>query len=300
MLLLLTSSSTKSLPKERVLQEIKKKFLKMKVKSEIRSLRDLEFYFEKNKTEILLKGKSIESYNLIYFRSAAIFRNAAFVLANTAKRKGIFFVDKFRLNVNSRGKLVQMFLFSLNNILIPRTYYSPEYDEKKIRSAVSFLRMPIIVKAARLGGGKAVYLAKSIDQIKHILKKNPRMEIILQEFIPNDLEYRIMVLGGKAAVAEFKVRTQKKEFRNNAAVGAKEIFINIKDVPRSLKETCVRAAKIMDIQVAGVDAIEGKDGKHYLTEVNSAPGLSLDVEGSYELEELVKYLARCKKSSNSL
>ena len=50
------------------------------------------------------------------------------------------------------------------------------------------------------------------------------------------------------------------------------------------------AAKIMNVQVAGVDVVTALSGKNYILEVNPAPGLSIDVKGSYELDELSNYL----------
>jgi ribosomal protein S6--L-glutamate ligase len=298
MLLILTNKKTEPVSKERVTEEIRKGLIRQKIKVEVRKLRDLEVFMGKKGTRVLIKKRPLKIYDMVYFRKVAGLTNAVYIIAETARRNNIYFIDKFRSRTNTRGKLVQMFQFSLHGLSIPKTYYSPEYDEGKIRSAIAFLKMPTIVKATHLGGGKMIYLAKNKAELKRILSKHAETEMILQEFIPNDLEYRIMVFENKASVAEKKIRVNKKEFRSNSRFGTKEIFINMDEVPQDLKKISARASQIMDIQVAGVDIIKGNNGKYYLTEINTAPGLSLDVEESNELEELVKYLTQCAKKTS--
>ena len=144
MLLILTNKKSGSVSKERVTQEIKKGLAEQKIKSEIRRINDAEFFLEKNCVRVLLKNKPLEKYNMIYFRKASGLPNASFIISEMARRTGIHFIDRFRAHTNIRGKLIQMFLFALNSMPIPKTYYTPEYTDGKIRSAVAFLKTPTI------------------------------------------------------------------------------------------------------------------------------------------------------------
>ena len=193
--------------------------------AELASLEDIEILISHKKINVLVKGKLITNYKGIFFRKVGNYRNLAFIIANFAKKKGIAFIDRFHFLINNRGKLIQMFLLAMNHLPIPKTYHSISYDDKKIKKAISFLKLPIVVKATNLGGGKIVYLAENKKELKRILSKHHEMELILQEFIKNNFDYRMMILEDKAAVAEKRIRTKKGEFRNNASLGGKEIFI---------------------------------------------------------------------------
>ena len=280
---------------ERTLALIVRGLRKNGLPAEIVNLEDIEIFLEKGKTRVLIGKKSILDYKMIYFRKVGTCRNVAFILSNLAKKRNIPFLDQFYPYTSTRGKLIQMFLLASRKLPIPKTYHSLVYNNKKIKNATSYLKLPLVVKATNFGGGRMVYLVKNKKEIKRIIKKHPDTEFILQEFIKNNFDYRIMVLGGTASVAEKRIRTRKKEFRNNACVGGKEIFLDVKDIPRKIIDLAIQAAKVTDVQIAGVDIVRDPHGKDYIFEVNPAPSLSLNVEGSYELDELVKYLTKCAK-----
>lgn len=263
----------------------------------ILSMEDVEFFLEKGKSKAVIGEKSILDCKMIYFRKTGNHRNIAFMISNMAKTEGIPFLDRFYPKTSVRGKLIQMFMLATNNLSIPKTYHSPTFDEKKIGNAIAFLKLPIVVKATNFGGGRMVYLAKNRNEIKKILKNHPDTEFILQEFIRNTFDYRIVVLGGKASAAEKRIRMDKKEFRNNACVGGKEVFLDVKNVPKKINSLAVQAAKIMDVQVAGVDVVRSITGKDYVFEVNPAPGFSIDDKTSNELSEIIKYLTKCAKKT---
>ncbi len=265
------------------------------VRAKIVNLEDVEIFLEKGRARAIAGKKSVLDCKMIYFRKVGTCRNVAFIISNLAKHKNIFFVDNFHVRTSLRGKLIQMFLLALRGLPVPKTYHSLIFDDKKIKKAISFLGLPLVVKATNLGGGKMVYLAKSSEKLKKILKKHPDTEFILQEFIKNTFDYRIVVLGGKAAVAEKRIRMDKKEFRNNACRGGKEVFLDVKKVPKKINTLAVQAAKVMDVQVAGIDIVRSLSGKDYVFEVNPAPGFSIADKTSNELGETIKYLTKCAK-----
>ena len=60
------------------------------------------------------------------------------------------------------------------------------------------------------------------------------------------------------------------EFRSNLHRGAKGN--PVKHLPRVYRSAAVRATKVMGLEIAGVDMLEGRDGPKIL-EINSSPGL---------------------------
>jgi len=253
---------------ERTLSLMVSSLKKNGVSARVESLENVEIFLETGNARAVIGKKSVLESTMIYFRKVGVHRNIAFIISNLSQKKNIFFIDRFHQKIHARGKLIQMFLLAMNGVPIPKTYHSLAYDRKKIRNAVSWLKLPIVVKATNLGGGRMIYLAKNGTEIEKIIKKHPDTEFIFQEFIRNNFDYRIVVLGGKASVAEKRIRVGKKEFRNNACVGGKEIFLCMKDVPKRIKEIAISAAGTMDVQVAGVDVVRSISGKDFVFEVN--------------------------------
>jgi ribosomal protein S6--L-glutamate ligase len=93
---------------------------------------------------------------------------------------------------------------------------------------------------------------------------------LVQEYIKeaSGSDIRCFVIGGKV-VATMMRTGGEGEFRSNIHRGGKATTVRIAPEERS---TAVRAAKIMGLNVAGVDMLRSKHGP-VVMEVNSSPGL---------------------------
>ena len=100
-----------------------------------------------------------------------------------------------------------------------------------------------------------------------VTKKSGKKE---QEYIKEagGADIRCFVIGGKV-VAAMKRQAAAGEFRSNLHRGGSATLIKITPEERS---TAVRAAKIMGLNVAGVDILRSNHGP-VIMEVNSSPGL---------------------------
>jgi ribosomal protein S6--L-glutamate ligase len=99
---------------------------------------------------------------------------------------------------------------------------------------------------------------------------------LVQEFIKeaDGKDLRLFVIDGKV-VAAIQREALPGEFRANIHLGGTASVIK----PRSEeKKIAIRAAKAMDLKVAGVDIIRSAKGP-LLLEVNSSPGLE-GIEGA--------------------
>ncbi|WP_295622691.1 RimK family alpha-L-glutamate ligase, partial [uncultured Lamprocystis sp.] len=97
-----------------------------------------------------------------------------------------------------------------------------------------------------------------------------RANILVQEYIKEaeGADIRCFVIGDKV-VAAIKRQAKPGEFRSNLHRGGTASLIRITPEERS---TAVRAARIMGLNVAGVDVLRSHHGPVVL-EVNSTPGL---------------------------
>ncbi|MDP1833849.1 MAG: ATP-grasp domain-containing protein [Candidatus Moranbacteria bacterium] len=268
----------------------------------VSSLEETEIQIEKNKVGLSICGKPVTSWNNIYIRKVGRNRGVAHMLAHIAKKSGVNLIDRYHeqtKDASDAAKITQMFRLALAGISIPKTYFAGSYPKKHLRNAVTYLKLPIVVKECNSSQGAGVFLAKNISELEKIIlersSQDDRKEIFLQEFIPNDFEYRILVTGSKVAVTEKKIRSEKEAFRNNVHLGATEEFVDISTVGNRIKKEAVLAARTTHIQVAGVDVIERPDGSPVIFEVNSCPALTLDINISPEIKKLAEYLTVCEK-----
>jgi len=119
----------------------------------------------------------------------------------------------------------------------------------------------------------------------------PARSFLFQRFIPNDFDFRFLVLGGKVGTISKRTRQNKDDHRNNAYVGATEEEVAPDAVSQAMKDDAIAAAEVFHRQVAGVDIIVDKNtGQHYILEVNASPGITFDESVLSELPQLSRYL----------
>lgn len=290
MLFILTSKRKLPHHTEKTIGVLAAKLKKRGIKSGSIVMEDLEVFLGENSVKMKMNHWVPGKNNPVFFRIAEKYKNASYIFSKYLETKNIPFVDSYHAFTRERGKLIQMFLLATNGVNIPKTYYSPVYDLAKIRNAINFLNFPIVIKLTNKERGKGVFLAKNEKDLCRTLNKNKKEELILQEFVDNDFDYRILVLGYKTKLGEKRIRTDEKEFRNNTCLGAREEFLTAGAIPKEIRRISEQSAKIMNIQVCGVDVIESRKGKAYVIETNFAPSFTLGDKVSDELNQLADYL----------
>lgn len=302
MLLILKSKKEKMPKMEFFLKELRKELDELGCKSSVASFEDIEVFLKKGEVKILINGKPLKTWTAIYPRKVGRYRGLAHILASLAKNKKIYFIDKCREQAKDSAdaaKIIQVFRLGVAGVSIPKTYYAASYLDSQIKNAVTYLQLPIVIKECNTSKGAGVFLARTVPALKKIIRErflqDDRKELFLQEFIPNNFEYRILVTGNSVAVVEKKMRDKDEEFRNNVHLGAKEEFVDVSKVKKGLLKEALLASKIANIQVAGVDIVERKNGQPVIFEVNSSPALTINDKFSNELKKIAQYLSKCEK-----
>lgn len=171
----------------------------------------------------------------------------------------------------SRDKLYSLQLLLKNGVDIPVTGFanSPIETSDLIEMVGG---APLIVKLLEGTQGKGVVLAETRKAAESVVNafKSLRANLLVQEFIreAEGRDLRCFVINGKV-VASMERVAQKGEFRANIHQGGQGRSVKLSPEEKKL---AVKAAKIMGLQVAGVDIIRSKKGP-LLLEVNSSPGL---------------------------
>ncbi|WP_066759694.1 30S ribosomal protein S6--L-glutamate ligase [Crocinitomix algicola] len=179
--------------------------------------------------------------------------------------------------MRSRDKLFSSQIFSKNGINTPITGFAKSpLDTKGLIDMVN--GAPLIVKLLESTQGKGVVLAETNKAAESVINafKSLHANILVQEFIreAGGKDIRCFVINNKV-VASIQREAQKGEFRSNIHMGGKASIVKITPEERKL---AIKAAKVLNLPVAGVDIIRSNKGPMVL-EVNSSPGLE-GIEGA--------------------
>lgn len=198
-------------------------------------------------------------------------------LARQFESMGVFCLNSASAIRQSRDKLHSLQLLFESDIDIPVTGFanSPLETDDLINMVGG---APLIIKLLEGTQGKGVVLAETKKAAESVINafKSLRADILVQEFIKeaNGKDIRCFVVDGKV-VASIQREAEPGEFRANIHQGGTASLI----IPTAEeKRIAIKAAKCMDLKVAGVDIIRSLKGP-LLLEVNSSPGLE-GIEGA--------------------
>ncbi|NCF97713.1 MAG: RimK family alpha-L-glutamate ligase [Euryarchaeota archaeon] len=173
--------------------------------------------------------------------------------------------------LQSRDKLHSSQILARNRIPTPRTAYVR--DMKDIERAIEAVGgLPAVVKVTQGTQGQGVFLRHTIHETRNLVQGLlvTGKAVLIQEYIAEShgKDIRALVVGGKV-VATMRRKARGREFRSNYHLNGTVEKVEISD---EYAEVACRAARVLGLNVAGVDLLEGNEGPLVL-EVNSSPGL---------------------------
>ncbi|AGF77182.1 alpha-L-glutamate ligase, RimK family [Desulfocapsa sulfexigens DSM 10523] len=224
-----------------------------------------------HKPSIHFKGEPLEGFSAVIPRIGASITFYGTAVVRQFEMMGVYSVNESVAISRSRDKLRSLQLLSRRGIGLPVTGFSHStmYTQDLIDLAGG---APLVIKLLEGTQGIGVVLAETNNAAESVIEafRGLKQNILVQEFIKeaNSQDIRCFVVGGKVVAA--MMRTGKVgDFRSNIHRGGKAEKIKITPEERS---TAVRAAKIMGLNVAGVDILRANHGP-VVMEVNSSPGL---------------------------
>jgi ribosomal protein S6--L-glutamate ligase len=120
--------------------------------------------------------------------------------------------------------------------------------------------------------GQGVFLRHTIHETRNLVQGllMTGKAVLIQEYIAEShgTDIRALVVDGKV-VASMRRKARGREFRSNYHLNG---TVEKVDLPEEYAEVACRAARVLGLNVAGVDLLEGNNGPLVL-EVNSSPGL---------------------------
>ncbi len=212
---------------------------------------------------------------------------------------GTFSLNESVAISRSRDKLRSLQLLSRKGIGLPVTgFASSPADSSDLLNLVG--GAPVILKLLQGTQGKGVVLAETRNAAESVVEafRGLNADFLVQEFIKEagGADIRCFVIGEKV-VASMIRQAQDGEFRSNLHRGGSSKLIKITPEERS---TAVRSARIMGLNVAGVDILRSNHGP-VVMEVNSSPGLE-GIEGATGRDiagMIIEYIEKHSKEGNT-
>lgn len=223
------------------------------------------------KPSIHYQGENLLGYDAVIPRIGA-----SITFYGTAVLRQFEVMNTFCLNNSaaisrSRDKMASSQLLARKGIDLPITAFAhnPDNIEDLIAEVGG---APLVIKLVEGSQGIGVVLAETDNAARSVIQAfmGLNANIMVQEFIreAGGSDIRCFVIGDKV-VAAIKRQGREGEFRSNLHRGGSAVLIRLTPHERA---TAVRAAKIMGLNVCGVDLLRSSRGP-LVMEVNSSPGL---------------------------
>ncbi len=244
-------------------------------KAQVYRAHNCELYYDQDGPKIFYKGKKFPKVDVIIPRVSALWN--VHLRASVVKQfelMGIPVLNDYDSVLRAKNKLKTLQILAHYGLPIPRTVVVEGKED--LKSAIQKVGgAPVIIKSPFGSLGSGVMIVESYRAAASAADFFGTRILLVQEFVKESKgkDTRVFVVGGKV-IASMERVAKKGEFRSNAAQGGKGRVVS---PPKEYEELALKAAEILNLDMAGVDILTTKDGPEIL-EVNCNPGFE-------ELEE---------------
>jgi ribosomal protein S6--L-glutamate ligase len=238
------------------------------------------------------KGRVLTDYDAVLPRIGASITRYGTAVLRQLEMMNVYTPNDSDAILRARDKLRSHQLLARQGIGLPTTVFGDNPDDTNDLLAM-LGKPPHVIKLNEGTQGAGVILTERVSSSRSVIEalRGLYATFLVQEFIAeaNGADVRCFVVGGKV-VAAMRRKARPGEFRSNLHRGgtATKVTLNAAET-----DTAIRAAKVMGLNVAGVDLLRSKRGPLVL-EVNSSPGLEgiedttgIDVAGA-----VIDYMAQ--------
>ncbi|MBL6733506.1 MAG: RimK family alpha-L-glutamate ligase [Candidatus Poseidonia sp.] len=250
----------------RIVDEAKKRGLEVEVCDPMK----FSLVVNDGTVDVLHKGRHFTHEAVIPRIGHSITEHGVAVLRHI-EQLGIWTANTGQGILQSRDKLQASQILARNRIPVPKTVYVR--DILDVEQAIETVGgLPVVVKVTQGTQGDGVFLRHTAFEVRNLVQGllMTGKSVLVQEYIAEShgKDIRALVVGDRV-VACMRRRARGREFRSNYHLNG---TVEKVDLPEGYAEAACRAARVLGLNIAGVDLLEGKDGPLVL-EVNSSPGL---------------------------
>ena len=217
------------------------------------------------------KGEELDGFDAVIPRIGASITFYGTAVVRQFEMMNVYSVNESVAISRSRDKLRSLQLLARKGIGLPVTGFA--HSTKYTRDLIEQVGgSPLVVKLLEGTQGIGVVLAETQKAAESVIEafRGLKANILVQEFIreAGGADIRCFVIGEKVVAAMMR-QGGEGEFRSNLHRGGISSVVKLTPEERS---TAVRSARIMGLNVAGVDILRSNHGP-VVMEVNSSPGL---------------------------
>lgn len=224
-----------------------------------------------HKPGIYYKGEKLEGFDVVIPRIGTSVTRYGTAVLRQFEMMGTYPINESVAIVRSRDKLRSLQLLSRKGIGLPITGFAHSVsDTQDLMSIVG--GAPLVIKLIEGTQGRGVVLAETRKAAESVIDAFRELDanFVVQEFIKEaaGTDIRCFVVGDRV-IAAMQRTAQEGEFRSNLHRGGTAEIVKLTKVERA---TAIQAAKVMGLNMAGVDILRSERGP-LVMEVNSSPGL---------------------------
>jgi ribosomal protein S6--L-glutamate ligase len=227
------------------------------------------------------KGKPLTGVEAVIPRIGASVTRYGTAVLRQFEMMGAYTPNSSDAILRARDKLRCHQMLAGQGIGLPSTVFGDNPDDTD-----DLLRLlgkpPHVIKLIEGSQGNGVVLAERLSASRSVIEafRGLYANFLVQEFIAEagGADIRCFVVG-EEVVAAMHRQAEPGEFRSNLHRGGQASRVRLTNAE---KTTALRAAKVMGLEVAGVDLLRSRTGPLVL-EVNSSPGLE-GIEGATKVD----------------
>ena len=238
-------------------------------------------------------GTDISKYDAVYFRYWRGASEQASACAVYLKTKGVTFYDKEVGSNNFKSRLTEYFRLWSKQVSIPDTLFCTIDTMDRAFKLNPRFEFPFIAKDISTSKGINNLLISSKSELKKSYVSNSESKFILQNFIENDGDYRVLVYGRSVAGVINRDLDKNEGIFNNNYQGKNSTLIDPSEFSEDFRRLAIKAATVFNRQIAGVDLIvDKKTGQAFVLEVNAKPQSYLGHFAEKRMQALAEYISK--------
>jgi ribosomal protein S6--L-glutamate ligase len=254
----------------RIAEEAKK----LGISYKIMHIRELNFYFNISKLDILFEGDTIPDAKGVFLRGLgedAVYNPLKIIATRRYLERGAKVINaQTFMQWPTLDKTLQYALLSEANIPIIESYVFGDKDTAL--QEANKLGFPLIIKENTGSCGVQVYKIENEIELAEKLGEGYGLRTIkshiFQRYLTGGQDLRVIILDGTVLGAMKRI-AKKGSYLTNFSQGG---FVESYDISKD-KEACdiaLKVAELFKLDYCGVDLMKDKDGKWIVLEVNRA------------------------------
>lgn len=264
---------------------------------------NLLFFFDKNRVKITLRdtGEDIAGFDVVHLKTS-VERDITATIARYMQRHGRKVIDGQAVqHFPASSKLYQYGLLAASNILVPKSIFmmpASYVEEGSFELVSKKLGLPFVLKDIHTSRGRNNEVIRNKAEYDEMtnrvnLEKGERVYLVAQSFVPNNGDYRFLVMGQRIVLAIWRRRQDEETHLNNTSQGGFAELHELSEIPAKVQLDSLKALKAVNRDIGGVDMVRDTEtGKWYCFEVNDGPQIA---SGAFVEEKQKAYAAFIKR-----